>query len=75
MKQQNTKLKKFRVYYFIGDFWSGKGERRKSTIIMARTESEAERFFKDQNRYNCNFGWIESLDQINICHLYFFFVV
>ena len=56
--RQCEKLKKFKIYYFMGDFWSGKGERRKSTIILARSESEAESIFKDQYS-NCSFGWIE----------------
>ena len=56
--QQHEKLKKFKIYYFTGDFWSGKGERRKSTIILARSESEAESIFKDQYS-SYSFGWIE----------------
>lgn len=59
--QQHEKLKKFKIYYFTGDFWSGKGEHRKSTIILARSESEAEKIFKNQYS-NCSFGWIEERD-------------
>ena len=59
-RQQHEKLKKFKIYYFTGDFWSGKGERRKSTIILARSESEAESIFKDQYS-SYIFGWIEEM--------------
>ena len=59
--QQHEKLKKFKIYYFTGDFWSGKGEHRKSTIILARSESEAKKIFKNQYS-NRSFGWTEERD-------------
>ena len=59
--RQREKLKKFKVYYFTGDYWSGKGEIRKQVTIMARSESEAEQIFKDQYP-DKNFGWIDYLD-------------
>lgn len=55
-------LKKFRVYYFVGEHWSAKGETRKSTIILAKTEYEAEWIFKNQYPRNFNFGWVEELE-------------
>lgn len=62
MRKIHDDLKKFRIYYFIGDYWSGKGEQRKSTIVLARTESEAEKIFKKEIApKNANFGWIQEL--------------
>ena len=57
------KLRKYRIIYFIGDYWSSKGEKQMSMILMARSESEAEHLFK---RYHSNgktnhFGWIEKV--------------
>lgn len=40
------KLRKYRIIYFIGDYWSSKGEKQMSMIIMARSESEAEWMFR-----------------------------
>lgn len=57
----NEKLKKYRVYYFVGDYWSSKGETRKSTIILARSESEAEKVFKGNSPKNYRFGWVEEI--------------
>lgn len=54
-------MKKYRVYYFVGDYWSSKGERRKSTIILAHSESEAEKVFKGISPKNFNFGWVEEI--------------
>lgn len=59
--RQCEKLKKFKVYYFTGDYWSSKGEIRKQIIIMARSESEAEQIFKDQYPGK-SFGWIDCLN-------------
>lgn len=62
MSKLHDDLKKFRIYYFIGDYWSSKGEQRKSTIVLARTESEAEKIFKKEiTPRNANFGWIQEL--------------
>lgn len=54
-------MKKYRVYYFVGDYWSSKGEQRKSTVILAHSESEAEKVFKDNSPKNYHFGWIEEI--------------
>lgn len=55
------KLRKYRVIYFIGDYWSTKGEKQMSMIIKARSESEAEQlFYKYYSNGKTNyFGWIE----------------
>ena len=58
MSSGKDKSKKFKVFYFVGDYFSSKGERRKWTVIVADSELEAERIFKKQFT-NCNFGWIE----------------
>lgn len=58
MKNTNFELKSYRVYYFIGDFYSFKGETRKSTIIKAINEDEAELIFKTTYPKKL-FGWIE----------------
>lgn len=59
------KLRKYRVIYFIGDYWSSKGEKQMSMILMARSESEAEWLFKRyySTRYGQtnHFGWIEKV--------------
>ena len=62
MSKLHGDLKKFRIYYFIGDYWSSKGEQRKSTIVLARTELEAEKIFKKEFApKNTSFGWIQEL--------------
>lgn len=58
MSQKREKLKSFKVYYFTGDYWSTKGEKRRYDVIMARSESEAEYIFK-RNHPDRNFGWVE----------------
>ena len=58
MSSDKDKTKKFKVFYFVGDYFSSKGERRKWTVIVADSESEAERIFKKQFA-DCSFGWIE----------------
>lgn len=56
------KLKKFRVYYFVGDYWSSGGEQRKSIIVLAYSESEAEKIFKTQIApKDASFGWIQEI--------------
>lgn len=50
--------KSYRVYYFIGDFWSSQGETRKSMLVRADSEEEAEQFFKSICP-DCSFGWVE----------------
>ena len=58
MSSGKDKTKKFKVFYFVGDYFSSKGERRKWTVIVADSESEAERIFKKQFT-NCSFEWVE----------------
>lgn len=52
------KQKKFKVYYFTGDYFSSHGETRGCEIIKADNEQDAERWFK-----SCfperSFGWVE----------------
>lgn len=55
---KNIHSKRYRVYYFIGDFWSSQGETRKSMFIEADSEEDAERFFK-QICPDYSFGWVE----------------
>ena len=58
MSSGKSKLRKFKVFYFVGDYFSSEGERRTWTVIVADSESEAERIFKKQFA-NCSFGWVE----------------
>lgn len=58
MKSADSKLKSYRVYYFIGDFYSFQGETRKSIIIKAIDEDEAELIFK-YSYPEVAFGWVE----------------
>ena len=60
MNKKRKPLKKFKVYYFIGDYWSGKEETRRYRIIHARSESEAEQIFKKYYSYK-NFGWVDEI--------------
>lgn len=54
--------KRFKVFYFTGDYWSAKGEKRHSVIIRTRSESEAEYIFK-RDYPNRMFGWVEEFDK------------
>ena len=54
----NSGLHCYRVYYFTGDFYSSKGEIRKSTIIWAKDENEAEYIAKTMF-LDSQFGWVE----------------
>lgn len=61
MSKKREKLKKYRVYYFVGDYFSSRGEQRKSSVILAHSELEAEQIFKlNPPRYD-SFGWIEEI--------------
>lgn len=57
------KLKKYRITYFVGDYFSTKGEKEMSMIIKARSESEAEWLFRHyySNGKANHFGWIEKV--------------
>lgn len=62
MNRKSEKLKKFKVYYFVGDFFSRQGEEERSVIIKARTEEEAELIFKNCPPKPCDsFGWVEEI--------------
>lgn len=52
-----NRLHKYKVYYFVGDFYSSKGETRKSTIICAIDENEAEHIAK-ASFPGTEFGWV-----------------
>lgn len=58
MAKKRDKLKSFKVYYFTGDYWSTKGEKRRCEVIMAHSEAEAEYIFK-RNNPDRSFGWVE----------------
>lgn len=60
MSKKKTKQRKFRVYYFKGDYFSSEGEERYSTVISAPNEQEAERIFKKMNPHY-NFGWVDEI--------------
>lgn len=45
MSTTKHKRKLWRVTFFTGDFFSGAGEQMHTTIIMARSEAEAEETF------------------------------
>lgn len=57
---KEQKLKRFKIFYFIEPKHAWEDEQRKSTIIHARSESEAKEIFKHEF-INYNFGWIEEL--------------
>lgn len=60
-------LKKFKVFYFLsGDHLSIDEARRKWELIMARSEDEAEEWFKIMNHKRLyddeiSFGWVEEV--------------
>ena len=55
---EKQKIKKFKVFYFTEGEHAWDDEKRKSTIIFARSEVEAEEIFKHEF-INYSFGWIE----------------
>ena len=57
---KKQKLKTFKVFYFIEGKHAWDDEKRKSIIIHARSESEAEYFF-EYDFPNYNFGWVEEI--------------
>lgn len=62
-----NKLKKFKVFYFLGGDHQGIDEtQRKCGLIIAKNEDEAEKLFKltyskDLSDYKIFFGWVEEL--------------
>lgn len=57
-------LKRFKVYWFTGDYWSTEGEKRHCCVISAHSESEAEHNFK-RDHPDRNFGWVEEIKEID----------
>lgn len=64
--KKHDKLKKFKITYFVGNYFSSKGaasiidEEEKTATIIARSEAEAERDFYSMFR-GCHLGWIEEI--------------
>ena len=62
-----NKLKKFKVFYFLGGDHQGIDEtRRKWELITAKNEDEAEEVFKvvynkDLSDGEISFGWVEEV--------------
>ena len=63
-KPKYKPLKKFKIYWFTGDYWSSKGEKRHCFVLGAHSESEAEYIFK-RNYPDRHFGWIEEIRKEN----------
>lgn len=67
MVKSMNKLKKFKVFYFLGGDHQGIDEtRRKWELIMAKNEDEAEKLFKlayskDLSDHKIFFGWVEEV--------------
>ena len=60
---KRTKMKKFKVYYFLGEDKLGY-EKRKCTIISAMSEYEAEYIFKHFSGITYDsFGWVEEIEK------------
>lgn len=53
-------LHRYRVYYFVGDFYSSQGEKRRVAVIEANDETEAEDIFKTAYP-DVSFGWVEPI--------------
>lgn len=60
MANKKQKMKRYKVYYFTGDYFSSVGEVRHYTLIEANNEHDAEYIFK-KIYPNYSFGWIEKL--------------
>lgn len=62
MSRKRDKARKFKVYYFHGDYWSGQDEELDSVIIMADSESDAEQLFiKFYRGHGFSLGWIDEI--------------
>ncbi len=46
--KKRDRLKKFKITYFVGDYYSSEGEKEKTTTLLARSE-------------DASFGWIEEI--------------
>lgn len=44
--KKSDKLKSYKITYFEGDYFSSKGEEMKTTVILGRSEADAEETFK-----------------------------
>lgn len=53
-------LKRFKVYWFTGDYWSTEGEEQHCCVISAHSELEAEYIFK-RSHSERSFGWAEEI--------------
>ncbi len=55
-------LKRFKVYWFTGDYWSADGEKQHCYVVLATSELEAEYNFR---RYypDCSLGWVEEIKE------------
>lgn len=58
--RKGNRLKKFKITYFVGDYYSSEGEEERSTTLLAHSEEEAERDFRSIFR-DAHFGWIEEI--------------
>lgn len=64
MSKNNDALKRYKIYWFTGDYWSGKDEKRHYQVVSAHSDSEAERMFR-MSHPDCNFGWVEEIRKEN----------
>lgn len=61
--KRTKRMKKFKVYYFLGEDKLGY-EKRKCTIISAMSEYEAEYIFKRFSGITYDsFGWVEEIEK------------
>lgn len=58
--KRHDRLKKFKIIYFVGDYYSSEGEEERSTTLLAHSEEEAENDFRSIFR-DAHFGWIEEI--------------
>lgn len=62
MSKRRERFRKFKVYYFRGDYWSSEGEELDFVVIAAESEDDAERIFmRDYKRRGLSLGWIDEL--------------
>lgn len=59
MKKKH-KLRAFRVYYFVDDYFSSTGEEKRSKVIYADSEVKAELIFRS-NYPEYSFGWADEI--------------
>ena len=62
MASKKNNKKKFKVYYYTGDYFSAKGEEQHTMIVEADDEVDAERTFKHfYSQPGYSFGWVERI--------------